>query len=85
MMVHYCTNKEQNIKYTLYAFFSDEEFRKVEITIDEIKSIFKTKKKKYITKYNSKIIRPKCHDINKFIKNRKLFIHTGRNGYGSIF
>lgn len=68
MMVHYCANKDQNIKYTLYAFFSDEEFRKVELTIDELKSIFKTENKEYITKYISKIIRPKCSDIQNLIE-----------------
>ena len=28
MMVHYCTNKEQNIKYTLYAFFLTKNLEK---------------------------------------------------------
>lgn len=67
MMVHYCENQNENIKYTLYAYFSDEEGRKVELTIDELTSIFKTENKEYIAKYISKIIVPKCTNIQNLI------------------
>lgn len=69
MMVHYCENQNENenIKYTLYAHFSDEECRKEELTIDELKAIFKTENKEYISKYISKIVVPKCPNIQNLI------------------
>ena len=67
MMVHYLNNEDKDISYTLYAYFSEEDNRTINLSKEDLEEVFNTKNKDYIAKYIAKIIPPKDQCICKLI------------------
>ena len=67
MMVHYSKNKDKDIRYTLYAYFSEEDNRSISLSIDDLNFIYTTNNKDYICKYISEILPPKDENIKSIV------------------
>lgn len=72
MMTHYAENQNKNIQYILYSFFPNEAQGDKKLVKSDIEEILKTKDKKLVVNYISKLIPPKNAQIEALLtKQRK--------------